>query len=377
MYPGKKVSNLVQLLKGRAKSHAHQKAYIFLVDGEEQEHSYTYAELDEKACLIALHLLGCAKAGDRALLLYPSGLEFISAFFGCLYAGVIAVPAYPPRNNRNMSRIQAVALDAGATVCLATTSGIDQSKNFLDLIPQLKEVAWINTDQLENRDDTSLRDVSITPTTLAFLQYTSGSTGMPKGVMVSHANLIHNLSCLFDKWHHSSKDNVVSWMPFFHDMGLVFGVLQPLYVGVLGTLMAPVTFLQQPFRWLYALSRLKATLSIAPNFAYDLCVQKITEEEKRGIDLSCWEGAYNASEPVRAETLDHFYHAFRSCGFSKKALKPAYGLAEATLAVTFLSRDKSFSIQQIDKQSYQEHRVNLQSDTKNFRCIVGVWRPCS
>ena len=278
--------------------------------------------------------------GQRALLLYPAGTEFIAAFFGCVYAGVVAVPVYPPRRNRSLDRIQAIADDAEAKVALTTDSVLSRVEGLIDETPHLKQLTWLATCDVSEQlaDEWEMPDVH--GDTMAFLQYTSGSTGTPKGVMLDHANLIHNSALIAHAFEHTRSGSGVFWLPSYHDMGLIGGILQPLYVGRPNILMSPMTFLQKPFRWLSAISRFRATTSGGPNFAYDLCVRKITPEQRETLDLSSWELAFNGAEPVRKETLDSFTETFEPCGFRREAFYPCYGMAEATLIVSggFVSR---------------------------------------
>ena len=325
---------LVELLRHRARHHGSRTAYIFLVDGETEEAPITYAELDRQARAIAAWLQSLDLEGQRALLLFPAGLEFIAAFFGCLYAGVVAVPAYPPRMNRSLDRIQAVAHDADARVALTTKSVLERVKGGLRQTSGLERLTWLATDAVPVGIEQSWKKPDCRSTTLAFLQYTSGSTGTPKGVMLTHANLLHNCALIGHAFEVTRSLSGVFWLPCYHDMGLVGGVLCPLFQGAPNVIMSPMSFLQRPFRWLQAISRYRATTSGGPNFAYDLCVRKITPQQRATLDLSSWAVAFNGAEPVRSETLDRFSEMFEPCGFRREAFYPCYGLAEATLIVS-------------------------------------------
>ena len=327
-------SSLVDYLRTRASKQPDLRAYIFLVDGEREEESLTYSELDCRARAIAAALQARVGKGERALLLYPPGLEFTAAFFGCLYAGVIAVPAYPPRLNRNLLRLQAIVRDAKATIVLAPDQIVFRARTLFDQNPELKTVQWLVTNQLAGGVEKKWSQGAINADDLAFLQYTSGSTGEPKGVMLTHANLLYNAAVISHVLDHKSTDKYASWLPTYHDMGFMAGVLQPLYAEVPVVLMSPASFLQRPARWLEAISRYKATTSGGPNFAYDLCIRKITEEQRAQLDLSSWTVAFNGAEPVRAETMENFVNRFAECGFRREAFYPCYGLAEATLMVS-------------------------------------------
>jgi acyl transferase domain-containing protein/acyl-CoA synthetase (AMP-forming)/AMP-acid ligase II/NAD(P)-dependent dehydrogenase (short-subunit alcohol dehydrogenase family)/acyl carrier protein/SAM-dependent methyltransferase len=362
---------LNELLQFRAIRDADRWLYTFLQDGEDAETHLTFRQLDQQARAIAAHLQSMAPPGARALLLYPPGLEFITAFFGCLYAGMIAVPAYPPRNPRHVPRIQTIAADAQARFCLTSSAVIIRSRDLVGAVPGLKQMAWVATDEIPTENAVRCEMAEADATSLAYLQYTSGSTSAPKGVMVSHGNLLHNLSYIYDGWGHEGQCRIVSWLPFFHDMGLIYGVLQPLYGGARAILMAPASFLQRPFRWLHALSKYQADSAIAPNFAYELCAQKITEEEKKQLDLSRWRRAHNAAEPVRYETLDKFARAFAPCGFKAEFLKPAYGLAEATLAASYARKQTPFAARPLDRGALARHKIAPDANPDSGLRIVG------
>ncbi|MBW4450085.1 MAG: fatty acyl-AMP ligase [Spirirestis rafaelensis WJT71-NPBG6] len=327
-------SSLIDLLSYRALNQPNQIAYTFLVDGETEEVSLTYRELEEQARAIATILQSSTATGERALLLYPQGLEFITAFFGCLYAGVVAVPAYPPRQNHSLLRLEAIVEDAQASVVLTTASVLSNASQQISQSPELAVLRWVATDEISINLTQVWQKPFVSGDTLAFLQYTSGSTGKPKGVIVSHENVLYNQKMIQHAMQHSEKTIFVGWLPLFHDMGLIGNMLQPLYLGIPCILMSPVAFLQRPVRWLQAISRYKATTSGGPNFAYDLCARKITPEQRAELDLSSWDVAFNGAEPVRAETMERFAAAFESCGFRTSAFYTCYGMAETTLIVS-------------------------------------------
>lgn len=327
-------ATLIDLVRWRALRHPNRCIYTFLVDGETEEASLTYGELDLQARAIATQLQNLKVEGERVVLLYPPGLRYIAAFFGCLYAGAIAVPTYPPRLNRADSRLQSIIADAQATVALTTTQFLSSIERRFAYIPDLKALKWLSTDDLDDDMAEEWEEPAVAGNTLALLQYTSGSTAAPKGVMVSHDNLMHNLALVHRCFEHTPDSVGVIWLPPYHDMGLIGGILEPLYGGFPVVLMSPVAFLQSPIRWLQAISHYRATTSGGPNFAYDLCVHKITLEQRSNLDLNSWDVAFNGAEPIRADTLDRFTVAFESCGFRREAFYPCYGLAEATLMVT-------------------------------------------
>jgi acyl-CoA synthetase (AMP-forming)/AMP-acid ligase II/acyl carrier protein len=327
-------SSLVDILRWRAEHEPNRVAYTFLEDGGEASQSLTYASLDHRARVVAGYLLEQGGAGERALLLYPPGLEFLVALFGCLYAGVIAVPLYPPKLNRRDSRCIDVSVDARARFALTTSAVLEGIDRVLRHSSELAALRWIAPEALPaDAAPDRVRD-RVEPDSLAYLQYTSGSTRAPKGVMVSHGNLLANIDDIHRGFEHDEGSVPVSWLPHFHDMGLVYGLLSPLALGFRCYFMPPAAFLQKPVRWLQAISRLGGTHSGGPNFGYELCAQRITPEQKQGLDLRRWTVAFNGAEPVRRETLQKFAQTFADCGFSARALCPAYGLAEATLKVT-------------------------------------------
>jgi amino acid adenylation domain-containing protein/non-ribosomal peptide synthase protein (TIGR01720 family) len=330
-------ATLIELLDQKALQRPGQLAYTFLLDGETSELHLTYGKLKRRAQAIAAALRIAGAKGGRALLLYPPGLDFIEGFFGCLYAGVVPVPAYPPdpvRLNRTLPRLQAVIADAQATLVLTTSPIMEMAKLIFTEAPDLKALHWFATDTVVTGADEDSQPEHASAGDLAFLQYTSGSTGHPRGVMLTHANLLHNASLIFHVYEHTEADSYVSWLPMFHDMGFMMGVLQPLYAGIRSVVMSPASFLQRPARWLEAISRYRASTSGGPNFAYNLCARKVPAEDAAALDLSSWSVAFNGAEPVRAETLDRFASRFGPCGFRRATFCPGYGLAEATLMVT-------------------------------------------
>jgi 8-amino-7-oxononanoate synthase/acyl carrier protein len=363
---------LVELLRHRAAYQPWDCAYRFLVDGESEEVSFTNHELDRQARAIAAKLQEQDLAGERAVLLYPPGLDFIAAFFGCLYAGTIAVPAYPPRMNRSLYRIQVIAADAEAKIALTTRGVLDRVQPMARETEFLREMKWLATDEVENGAESAWRDPRVRSSTLAFLQYTSGSTGTPKGVMLSHANLLHNSALISHVFEHTRSGTGVFWLPSYHDMGLIGGILQPLYVGRPNVLMSPMAFLQRPIRWLRAITKYNGTTSGGPNFAYDLCVDKVTDDQLAELDLSSWLVAFNGAEPVRPETLDRFCERFGPVGFRREAFFPCFGLAEGTLMVTGGMRTEEPVIVWADARSLESGAVEIVAEgAPGSRRLVG------
>jgi acyl-CoA synthetase (AMP-forming)/AMP-acid ligase II len=372
--PVAEFSTLVEILRWRALQQPEQLAYTYLVDGEAEGDNLTYAALDSQARSIGALLQSYRASGERALLLYPAGLEFIAAFFGCLYAGVIAVPLPPPnpaQPQRTLPRLRAMISDAQPLVVLTTSAILSKTEGLFTQAHELQKVRWLATDKVNGSLAQEWRDPAVTSNTLALLQYTSGSTAEPKGVVISHGNLLHN-SAYIDRVFALVRDSVtVTWLPAFHDMGLTNGVIQPVYKGGPCYLMPPASFLMRPIRWLEAISRYKATISGGPNFAYELCTRRITPEQRGALDLTSWDVAYNGAEPVRADTVKRFMAAFASCGFRPGAFHPCYGLAEATLLVSGGSlRDEMFRTIQV--AAFEQNRVvEACAQDQNVRILVG------
>jgi acyl-CoA synthetase (AMP-forming)/AMP-acid ligase II len=324
--------SFVDVLRNRAEQQGDERIYNFL-RGEDTE-SLSYGELDVRARSLAAHLSEMCAAGERALLLYPPGLDYIVALYACMYAGLIAVPAYLPRPNRPLSRLEAIVADAQPSIALTTREILNSPRSaFVRKEGALAQIRWSAADvPCAELPDSRMRCTA--PDAAALLQYTSGSTASPRGVVLTQTNLLHNSEMIKQNFGLSSESVGVIWLPPYHDMGLIGGILQPLYVGLPVYLLSPTAFLQRPALWPQAISRFRGTCSGGPNFAYDLCVRRITEEEMDGLDLSSWMVAFTGAEPIRKETLDAFAATFARCGFRRPSLHPCYGLAEATLMVS-------------------------------------------
>ncbi|MCC5661303.1 amino acid adenylation domain-containing protein [Nostoc sp. XA010] len=351
-------STFVELLNYRALYQPNKIGFQFLHDGKTVTATLTYQELHKQAKAIASQLKSTGVVeGECALLLYPPGLEFISAFFACLYAGVVAVPAYPPHLNRPTPRLQAIIANTQTRIALTTEQILANGPRLFEHTPQLQALQYIATDCLTDSLADNWEEIGIASNAIAFLQYTSGSTSTPKGVMVSHENLLHNQRLIQLGFGHTEETTVVGWLPLFHDMGLIGNMLQPLYLGRPCILMPPVAFLQNPFHWLQAISQYKATTSGGPNFAYDLCVRRITPEQKATLDLSSWEVAFNGAEPIRAETIERFTETFASCGFKREVFYPCYGMAETTLIVSGGNKKAPPILQAVEKAALEQNQV--------------------
>ncbi|WP_445638370.1 Aminotransferase class I/II-fold pyridoxal phosphate-dependent enzyme [Nostoc sp. DSM 114161] len=367
---------LIDLLHQRVENQPHQEAYIFLQDGEIETQRLSYQELEDRVKAIAAHLVSLCSPGDRALLLYPPGLDFIAGFFACLYAGIIAVPAYPPKRNQKLSRLQGIIRDAEATLLLTTADMFQSIEQYGTNEPTFKNLHWVLTDKIVTSTD-DFRPVAVESNTLALLQYTSGSTGSPKGVMVSHGNLLHNCTAILQFLEKSPDvpDVGFSWLPPYHDMGLIGCILQPVSGGFPLIIMPPMAFLQKPIRWLKAISKYKVTVSAGPNFAYDLCVQNMRPEELENLDLSSWQLALNGAEPIRAETLESFTKQFSPYGFRLNSFQPCYGMAETTLLVTGVKKAEVPKIKVCDAKALEQNQVVTDNTSKNDRKLVSCGHP--
>jgi acyl-CoA synthetase (AMP-forming)/AMP-acid ligase II len=369
-------STMTALLRWRALNQSQRHAYTFLENGEEEGARWTYADLDRRARTIGAQLQRMGAAGQRALLLYQPGLEFVAAFFGCLYAGAIAIPAPPPRLNKASARLSSIIADAEPVAVLTNSSLRQGMQSFLASAPEAAGVSLVATEELPEELAEHWQEPTLDGETLAFFQYTSGSTTTPKGVMVTHSNILHNAEDIDISWAHTDESVIVSWLPHFHDMGLIYGVLEAVYRGIPSYLMAPAYFVQRPYRWLNAISRFGGTHTAAPNFAYDLCTRKISPQLRDTLDLSRWEVAVNGAEPVHQETLVEFIEYFRPSGFRATTFCPGYGLAEATLKVAASRNGEAPVHCNVDTAALERNCVEEVPEwQKGSRPSVGCGRP--
>ncbi|WP_254174885.1 fatty acyl-AMP ligase [Planktothrix pseudagardhii] len=371
-------SSLVDLLRDRAESQPDQLAYRFLADGETESGTLTYQQLHQQAILIASYLQSFVSSGDRVLVVYPysAGLEFIAAFFGCLYAGVIAVTDNPPVSTQAIPKLQTRLESSQCRAILSTETLIQQIQTQFSVETRHgASLRWVGTDRLFSQNlATQWKEPQINGDTIAFLQYTSGSTGTPKGVMVTHQNVIHNSEIIYNAFGHNPNSRGLIWLPLFHDMGLIGGVIQPLYGGFPVTLMSPVSLVQKPFRWLEAVSEYQATTSGGPNFAYDLVCRTATPEKLEKLDLSSWDVAFSGAEPVRLETLKRFAEIFGPCGFKAEAFYPCYGMAETTLFISGGNKHQTPKSLWVDAAALEQNQVIIQPSTKT-RSLVSCGFP--
>ena len=301
-------STFVRLVRQKVNLHPEKQVYIFLSNTGEITEEISFRDLDLKVRTLAANLQENFRPGERILLLYPSGIDYITAFLGCLYAGLIAIPANPPRlskHNRGFARLNGIINDIDAKAILSDDLTARRLKPFLEN-SHLSDIKWLNAKNLHPNDAKLWKYPNINSETPAFLQYTSGTTELPKGVIVTHGNILHNQLLLQNSFRHDSETRIVGWLPMFHDMGLIGNVLHPIYIGGCSILMSPLTFLQKPFLWLKTISSFAAHTSGGPNFAYDLCVSKITPAEKSELDLSNWRIAFNGrkmSKPAQSKNF--------------------------------------------------------------------------
>ena len=370
-------STFIELLRWRAENQPDKLAYQFLDNGETEGFRYSYSELDKRARSVAAQLQKIVKKGDRAILVFDNDLEYIAVFYACLYAGLISAPLHPPGRNKSMFRISSVTKDAHAEIILTTSILKEELKDQFSVDPVLKDLNWISTDEMSNDHADEWTDPEIKNSDIAFLQYTSGSTGSPKGVMVTHDNLLYNIYATLYRYSllepdPKRNDSLVTWAPLFHDLGLIFCTLLPLYGGFPCYMMTPEAFIQRPLRWLETISKYGSTVSGAPNFAYELLANRVSSEEVKTLDLGTWDIAMNGSEPVRADTLEKFVKHFAPAGFRSHYFSSAWGQAETTIIITTTEKDKAPVIKNFDKDSLEKHivkEINSDSNSENDKGV--------
>jgi acyl-CoA synthetase (AMP-forming)/AMP-acid ligase II len=369
-----KFNSIVDSLRSHASTDPDREAYILLDEREQAVASLTFAELDRRASILAGNLAARTSPGDRALLLFPTDLWFIVSFFACQYAGVIAVPMKIPLGGASIPQASAsIISDCRPKLILTATEFLEDVKSLGSPVGTPHRIDVDAVDWCEPHLPTA--SATPFPETLSFLQYTSGSTAQPKGVMVTHGNLCANLEMISIAYELSAHSTRVSWIPLFHDMGMVLGALQATYVGALCVLMDPSHFIRRPMAWLRGIHKYQAEMSVAPNFAYELCCDCYSVERMKDVDLSCWKLALNGSEPVRESTLRRFAEVFSAHGLSPAALHPAYGLAEATLMVSggWLGRDCA-RLWKVSKEALKCNRAVPAKAEEAAQTVVGCGR---
>lgn len=367
--------NLVDLLRYRARYQPECVAYVFLTDGEREAEEITYLQLDQQARRLGAWLQLCELQSEAVGLLYQPGLRFIEAFFGCLYAGLVAIPLQTPPGLKRIESLAAILRDAGTSLVLTSSDILETLKKDDAKRDWVQTLRWLATDFIDVEQDPDWHPPDTSVDSTAFYQYTSGSTQAPRGVVVSHANVLGNEEVIRQAFQHDRNTVGMGWLPHFHDMGLIGNILQMLYIGKPCVLMSPFHFIQRPFRWLKAIGHYKATSSGGPNFAYELCIQKIGDAQREQLDLSSWSLAFTGAEVVRWDTIKRFSDAFSPCGFNPQAFYPCYGLAEATLFVTGIKARDPIVVKSVSRQDLMDSRVVLSTTPSEQSIpIVGCGR---
>ncbi len=365
---------LPQILRQRAEAPDDTWSFVFLDSQGHEQCRQTASDLAAKARAVAAALVRATRPGEPVLLVFQPGAEFFAAFLGCLWSGRLATPINPPRRNRLIERLVAVAADSNARVALTSADLLGSINEWRCSSERLGALDWIPIDELT--DDPDLAPAATAADDIAFLQYTSGSTALPKGVRVSHGNLIEDLSRMEAVWALNTRSTLISWLPAFHDLGLIFGLLQPLFSGCASVQMAPNAFLQKPVLWLQAMTRYRGTHSAAPSFAYDLCCRRVAPEDRAGLDLGSMVMTMNAAEPINPVVMEQFIEQFQSFGFRREAFAPAYGLAESTLAVTANPVGVSPVLRHFDVDALAAGRVSIVADgAPASRAMPGSGQP--
>lgn len=364
-----------QALKYQANNNPTKTAFTFLNEDGSCLRSLTFEELDQKATGLAILLLQQSSPKDRVLLLYPPGLDYVIAFYACVYARLISVPLYSPQNKRKIELIANIAKDCDAKLALTTSKY--QEKVLSHEYPILNSINWLSTDNLDIEYCENWKGTNPLSEDLVYLQYTSGSTSSPKGVMLNNACTLYQSEELSKLWDTNSESYLVSWLPHFHDLGQVFAILQPIYKGFSCALISPAAFMKKPFTWLKAITDYKATHTAAPDFAFGYCVENISDDQKQLLNLSSLKTVVNGAEPVRKHTIDQFYSNFQECGFKEKAHCPSYGLAETTLVVSADYNRQAPNTLSIDADQLVKCEIKIATDlTKRCRTLVSNGESC-
>jgi acyl-CoA synthetase (AMP-forming)/AMP-acid ligase II len=366
---------VVELARARAQQTPDKTAFVFVEASGAEGARLSFADIDARARAVGARLQGMtASAGERVLLLFPPGLDFVTAFLGCLYAGAIPVPAYPVQTPKDLPKLQAISGSAQPTVVLGSGFLVAMTRQVASDFEALQNVQWLSYEDIELANGQTWKKPQIDSDTIAFLQYTSGSTGRPRGVMVTHGNVLHNERMVHDAFGHDPETTVFAgWLPLYHDMGLIGNVLQPFYLGVQCVLMSPLDFLKRPALWLETISKYRATTSGGPNFGFDLCARRIPPEERDKLDLSSWSVAFNGAEPIQPDVLERFVTHFAPSGFRREAFYPCYGLAEGTLFVAGDAPTATPTYLSVDRAELEAGTVK-KSDAPNARALVGCGR---
>lgn len=345
--------------------------YRFLEDGVNESDSFTYRGLENRAKAIGQALQQKGKKGDRVLLLFPAGLTYVASLFGCFYSGLIAVPAYSPRKNRGLKRLLSIIQDADAKICLVTRQIYNDIERNFQEEPLLQDMNWIVYEEIKDENAKDFLPTTILPEDIALLQYTSGSTGHPKGVMITQLNLLYNSEYIRQSFGLDKQTVGMNWLPVFHDMGLIGGILQAAYTGCINIGMPPISFLKNPLNWLEAIQKYKATTGGGPNFSYDYCVQKTTIEKTPNIELSSMKVFFCGAEPIRKSTYQSFVHHFANSKVTSKQLYSCYGMAETTLIVTGMDAGTEPQFLNLEMEALSKNKVVITGDEKKAVTIAG------
>lgn len=364
--------NWNELLDYRASAYADKHAFTFLGENQEELDALSYAELQQRVKALASVLKTQGNHGDRVLLLYPAGLDYVVAFYACLYAGMVAVPLYSPQNKRKIELIGEIANDCSASLALTTKKYLSKVDNLSG--HGIEQLRWFATDQVFDSAD-ELKAAEVSGDELAYLQYTSGSTSLPKGVMLTHATTLFHSEELATHWQVNEQSVLVSWLPHFHDLGQVLSILQPLYRGFHCVLMSPTTFMKQPYIWLKAISDYKATIAGGPDFTFSHSVRNVSKEQVSSLDLSSWRSAVNGAEPVKSASLEAFSEHFAEAGFTHGTHCPAYGLAESTLVMTSDSLDTAPVFLPCNSKQLRSNKVVVENASKDTQFLVSNGKP--
>ena len=356
-------STYIDVIKNRVKANPGHVVFRFLSDGINENESLTYQQLETRSKALGAAVQKLAVKGERVLLLFPPGLSYVASLFACFYSGMIAVPAYPPRRNRSLHRVHTIVEDSGATVSLISRQVFnDIERNFAE-DELLNKIHWIVYEDVSDKKALDWKPVEIQPNDTCLLQYTSGSTGHPKGVMITQLNLLYNSEYIRQTFDFDKNSVGVNWLPIFHDMGLIGGVLQSAYLGVLNVGMPPMAFLKNPLNWLRAIEKYKGTTGGGPNFSFDYCIQKTSEEERSELDLSTIKTFYCGAEPVRKPTMEVFPKAFAKSGVRPRQMYPVYGMAETTLIVSGGYQNEKPKYLKLDAAELSVNKVVIADET--------------
>ncbi len=368
---------LVEMLCFRAREHPNRVVFTFdpgIADSTAE--TITYGELDIRARAIAAELQQSDTEHKPVILIFDCGIEFVTSFFGCIYSTAIPVPIYPPFSTKQLDQLHSIIQNCGASTALVTSALLDSIKQIDMGFPITSKMNWFEVDLMNDSNALGWQNPTITGDSIALLQYSSGSTGKPKGVLLTHTNLLSNFRMIRHAMSARKTDIMVSWLPMYHDMGLIGAILHSVYSGM-RTVFMPPSSVVRPFRWLSAISKYRGTATVAPNFAYDFCVHRIKEDEIKELDLSSLRVAFNGAEPIHASTLKNFHERFQSAKLRDDVFLPCYGLAEATLIVSGRDMSRPIKLKKVGLDSLSNHRAVETDSAFCSKVFVGCGQSCS